>query len=67
MQEMQWPDGKLTKEFFSDKEVRHGDVEKSRKQLGAIGVKFKRVAYVKYMPHQGAKEVARRSRQMVKE
>ena len=65
MQEMQWPDGGLTKEFFSDKEMKRGDMEKSRKQLEALGAKVNRVAYVtKYQPHQGAKEMARRVRQM---
>jgi hypothetical protein len=65
MQEMQWPDGGLTKEFFSEKEMKRGDMEKSRKQLEALGAKVNRVAYVtKYQPHQGAKEMARRVRQM---
>jgi uncharacterized protein (DUF305 family) len=65
MQEMQWPDGGLTKEFFTDKEMKSGDMEKSRKQLEALGAKLNRVAYVtKYVPHQGAKEMARRVRQM---
>jgi hypothetical protein len=65
MQEMQWPDGGLTKEFFSDKEMKRGDMEKSRKQMEALGAKLNRVAYVtKYQPHQGSKEMARRVRQM---
>jgi hypothetical protein len=60
MQEMQWPDGGLTQEFFSDKERKRGDMEKSRKQMEALGAKLNRVAYVtKYEPHQGAKEMAR--------
>jgi uncharacterized protein YfdQ (DUF2303 family) len=64
MQEMQWPDGGLTKEFFSEKEMKRGDMEKSRKQLESLGAKFNRVAYVtKYVPHQGSKEMARRIRQ----
>lgn len=64
MQEMQWPDGGLTKEFFTDKEMKAGDMEKSRKQLEALGAKINRVAYVmvpKYKPHQGKKECERRA------
>lgn len=65
MQEMQWPDGGLTKEFFTDAERKRGDMEKSRKQLEAMGAKLNRVAFVtERLPHQGAKEMARRVRQM---
>lgn len=79
MQEMQHPDGTLSREFFTDAERKAGKMEKRRRELESKGFEFNRVAYLmtrdyvrrkfavptsKYMPHQGKQECARRVRQM---
>ena len=68
MQEMQHPDGTVSREFFSDAELKRGDMQKRRKALESQGYTLTRVAYImkqgKYMPHQGTGEIARRLRQM---
>jgi len=68
MQEMQHPDGTISREFFSDLERKQGKMAKRRRELQAQGYSVTRVAYImkkgKYMPHQGKQECARRVRQM---
>lgn len=78
MQEMQHPDGTISREFFTDKERKAGKMEKRRRELEAKGYEFNRVAYLmthaylmrkyedrsKYQPHQGQREIARRLRKM---
>lgn len=67
MQEMQFPDGRLSREFFSDREVLDGTAKRRRKELESQGATFLRMVWVdrnKYMPHQSKKETARRVRQM---
>lgn len=68
MQEMQHPDGTVSREFFSDLEMKEGKMAKRRRELQAQGFTPTRVAYIlkrgKYEPHQGSGEIARRLRQM---
>ena len=68
MQEMQHPDGTISREFFTDAEIRRGTMAKRRHELQAQGYSITRVAYIlkpsKYLPHQGKKEMARRLRQL---
>ena len=68
MQEMQHPDGTVSREFFTDAELKAGKMAERRKELQAQGFTPTRVAYIvkqgKYEPHQGAGEIARRLRQM---
>lgn len=68
MQEMQHPDGTVSREFFSDLELKEGKMAKRRKELQAQGYSVTRVAYIakqgKYEPHQGPGEIGRRLRQM---
>ncbi len=68
MQEMQHPDGTVSREFFSDLERKEGKMARRRKELQAQGYSVTRVAYIvkqgKYEPHQGSAEMARRVRQM---
>lgn len=68
MQEMQHPNGTVSREFFTDAELKRGDMEKRKKELQAQGFTPTRVAYIvkqgKYEPHQGSGEIARRLRQM---
>lgn len=71
MQEMQHPDGTISREFFTDAERTRGDMQRRRKQLGAQGYSVTRVAYIvkqgKYRPHQGTKEIARRAKQIARD
>ncbi len=69
MQEMQHPDGTLSREFFTDEERKLGQMEKRRKELEGEGYKLNRIAYItrsnsKYQPHQGKAEMARRARRL---
>lgn len=68
MQEMQHPDGTISREFFSDKELKAGRMAQRRRELQAQGYSVTRIAYIvkqgKYTPHQGPREMARRIRQM---
>lgn len=68
MQEMQHPDGTISREFFSDQEVKRGKMRERREALQKQGYSVTRVAYIvkqgKYEPHQGSAEMARRVRQM---
>jgi len=58
------PDGQLLTEFFEDEKA----LKKRRRHLEQMGGKVQRVVRVidcsKYRPHQGAKEIARRAKQM---
>jgi hypothetical protein len=72
MQEMQLPDGTISREFFTDEEHKRGVMEKRRKELEAQGYRFERVAYIverrsKYEPHQGKGEMARRARRLAQQ
>lgn len=68
MQEMQHPDGAISREFFTDAELKAGRMEERRRKLEAQGYKLNRVAYItkpqenpRYpVPHQGAQEIERR-------
>lgn len=68
MQEMQHPDGTVSREFFTDSEFLRGKMAQRREELKKQGYSVTRVAYVmkkgKYEPHQGSGEIARRLRQM---
>ena len=68
MQEMQHPDGTISREFFTDAELRRGKMRERREALQKQGYLVTRIAYIvkqgKYEPHQGAGEIARRLRQM---
>lgn len=67
MQEIQMPDGRLLREFFTEDEVRQGRHARRRQELEKLGGEFKRFVWVdssKYEPHQGSRECARRRRQM---
>ena len=67
MQEMNHPDGTVSREFFSELEMKAGKMEQRRKALEAQGFKYNRVAFIstnKFEPHNGSKEMARRRRQM---
>lgn len=68
MQEMQHPDGTISREFFTDDEMKRGKMRERRRELQAQGYTVTRIAYImkpsRYMPHQGSGEIARRLRQM---
>jgi len=68
MQEMQHPDGTVSREFFSDAELKRGDMARRRKELEKQGYSITRVAYImkksRYMPHIGKQECERRLRQI---
>lgn len=68
MQEMQHPDGTVSREFFTDDELKRGRMAERRRELQAKGYTLGRIAYIvkqgKYQPHQGTGEAARRLRQM---
>jgi len=68
MQEMQHPDGTVSREFFSDAELKRGEMHKRRKELEKQGYSVTRVAYImkqgRYMPHIGKQECERRLRQI---
>lgn len=68
MQEMNHPDGTISREFFTEAELRRGKMQARRRELEAQGFTFGRVAYLmkktKYEPHQGKKEIARRLARM---
>lgn len=69
MQEMQHPDGTLSREFFTDEERKRGEMQRRRKELEGEGYKLNRIAYItksnsKYEPHQGKAEMARRARRL---
>jgi len=72
MQEMQLPDGTISREFFTDEERKRGAMQKRRQELEAQGYTFSRVAYImksrsKYQPHQGKGEMERRARRLAKQ
>jgi len=72
MQEMQLPDGTISREFFTDEERKLGAMQKRRQELEAQGYTFSRVAYImksrsKYQPHQGKAEMERRARRLAKQ
>jgi len=72
MQEMQHPDGAISREFFTDEELKAGKMEERRRQLEAEGYQFNRTAYItkpkenpRYpVPHQGAQEIERRRKRI---
>lgn len=74
MQEMQHPNGTISREFFTDSELKAGRMEERRRKLEAQGYKLNRVAYIskpkenpRYpKPHQGGKEIERRKKQMAR-
>jgi hypothetical protein len=70
MQEVQMPDGRLIREYFSEREVRQGKHTRRRQELEKLGGEFKRFEWVstsKYEPHQGSRECERRRRQMARD
>lgn len=66
MQEMQRADGTLMRELFSAAQVQDGGAQRRREALERAGYRFVSLKPVKYQPHQGAKEIARRLRRMQK-
>jgi hypothetical protein len=69
VQEVQMPDGRLIREFFTEDEVRQGKARRRRQELQDLGGKFLRFVWVdrsEYTPHQSTRECERRRRQMAR-
>jgi hypothetical protein len=71
MQEMQHPNGAISREFFTDAELKRGEMKRRRRELESEGYTFSRIAYIvkpnKFTAHQGKGEIARRARQQARD